>query len=62
MTERLTPNENEAGGFLSNVLEFCLNNRVVVMLCLLGILLAFMVYGIYKVGERKVYNRKVQLL
>ncbi len=45
MTERLTPNENESGGFLSTILKFCLNNRVVVMLCLLGVLLAGVVFA-----------------
>ncbi len=45
MAERLTPNGSESGGFLSNVLEFCLNNRFVVMICLLGILLAGVVFA-----------------
>jgi Cu(I)/Ag(I) efflux system membrane protein CusA/SilA len=40
MNERLTQEDIGRGGFLSSVLQFCLNNRLVIMICVIGAMLA----------------------
>lgn len=40
MAERLSKHDIEPGGLLSSVLQFCLNYRLVIMLCAIGVVLA----------------------
>jgi Cu(I)/Ag(I) efflux system membrane protein CusA/SilA len=40
MNERLTQEDIGQGGFLSSVLQFCLNYRLVIMICVIGAMLA----------------------